>query len=316
MRSMSKPHENNVVARLPEPLPLLPLHALHVFATAMRTGSFTRAAAALRVTQGAVSRQVKSLEEDVGVLLFVRHKLGLRPTPAAETLFATVDDSFGRIAVAYGHLRQRRQALTLRVPPTLAVRWFIPLLPSLREALPDVDIRVATDDGRGRSLAEDGVDAAILYGRGDWPGLTAVPLMPERLTPVCSPAVAARLSVPSDLCAHRLLQCSPHDAWRQWLDQAGVDWTSIRHAETFDTLELALSAATRGMGVALGDHTLLGEALRDGVLVAPFEHRLDRDVSYCLVFPPSGDTPATLRMLADVMTSRSTDRSPSRVSDN
>lgn len=292
MRSMHETHAT------------LPLHALHVFATAMRTGSFTRAAMALRVTQGAVSRQVKFLEEEVGASLFVRHKSGLRPTPAAEMLYATVDDAFGRIAATYTAVRRQRQTLTLRVPPTLAVRWFIPLLPSLRAALPDVDIRVSTDDGRGRPLAEDGVDAAILHGRGDWPGLTAIPLIPERLTPVCSPALAASLAVPADLRAQRLLQCAPHEAWRQWLEQAGVGWSSIRHAETFDTLEMALSAATRGMGVALGDRMLLDESLRDGILVMPFDQVLDRRISYYLAFPPAGESSPTLQRLADVMTGR------------
>ncbi len=282
----------------------LPLHALHVFATAMRTGSFTRAAAALQVTQGAVSRQVKYLEDEIGTVLFVRHKLGLRATPAGETLFATVDDAITRIGATYDGLRRRRRTLTLRVPPTLAVRWFIPLLPSLRAALPDIDVRVATDDGRGRSLAEDGVDAAILYGRGGWPGLIAIPLLPERLTPVCSPARAAELATPDDLLRVQLLRCAPHDAWRRWLEQAGVDADHLHHGETFDTLELALSAATRGMGIALGDASLLGEAFRDGVLVAPFDRTLDLGTGYYLAFRDGRETTPTLARLAAVMTMR------------
>ncbi len=285
----------------------LPLHALLVFATARRTGSFTRAATALGVTQGAVSRQVKFLEDEIGTALFVRHKLGLRTTPAGETLFTTVDDALDRIATAYDGLRQRRHTLTLRVPPTLAVRWFIPLLPSLRLALPDVDIRVATDDGRGRSLAEDGVDAAILYGRGSWPGLVAIPLLAERLTPVCHPALAREMTKPEDLQRQRLLQCAPHDAWRRWLEQAGVDADRLCHPETFDTLELALSAATRGMGVALGDQTLLSEAFRDGILVAPFAQTLDRGMGYHLVFGEGDQNTPALDLLATVMTARRPD---------
>ncbi|WP_273499213.1 LysR substrate-binding domain-containing protein [Methylorubrum populi] len=282
----------------------LPLHALLVFATAMRSGSFTRAATTLGVTQGAVSRQVKYLEDEIGTALFVRHKLGLRATPAGESLFATVDDALGRIAATYDGLRQRRQTLTLRVPPTLAVRWFIPLLPSLRLALPDIDIRVATDDGRGRSLGEDGVDAAILYGRGSWSGLIAIPLLSERLTPVCSPALAADLATPHDLHRHRLLQCAPHDAWRRWLVQAGVNTDHLRHAETFDTLELALSAATRGMGITLGDKTLLSESFSDNILVAPFAQTLDLGMGYHLVFQDGRETTPTLGLLAALMTGR------------
>ena len=280
----------------------IPLVALNVFATAMRTGTFTRAAAALGVTQSAVSRQIRFLEDEIGTTLFVRHKLGLRPTPAGETLFATVEEALGRIAATYRGLLQRRQTLTLRVPPTLAARWFVPRLPSLRVSMPDVDIRVATDDGRGRSLAEDNVDAAIRYGRGGWPGLIAIPLMPERLTPVCSPALAATITAPADLKQHRLLHCAPQDAWRRWLGEMGVDGADIRHGETFDTLELALSAATRGMGIALGDRTLLAEAFEDGILVAPFDHALDLGTSYFLVFEDARETTPTLASLAEVLT--------------
>jgi DNA-binding transcriptional LysR family regulator len=263
------------------------LNALQVFSAAVRTGSFTRAADVLHVTQSAVSRQIKQLEVDLGVLLFIRHKRGLRLTSEAETLFAVVDEAFSNVRNVCDTLRSSGQVLTLRVAPTLAVRWFLPLLPRLRAHIPGVDIRVSTDDGRGRRLEEDGVDAAIVYGRGDWPGVVALPIMPERLTPVCAPAMASRLDDLADLRHAPLLQCPPSSAWGKWLAAAGAGWTTIHPQQSFDTLELALSAAIRGQGVALGDLNLLDEALRDGTLVAPFDFILDQGASYYLVYPPS-----------------------------
>lgn len=293
MSSMQPDHASIVAAisRLPS------LHALHVFAVAVRTGSFTRAADVLRVTQGAVSRQVKQLEECLGVVLFVRHKRGLRLTREAETLFAVVDEGFSRVLDTCDSLRTSGQTLTIRVPPTLAVRWFLPLLPSLRTMMPGVDIRVSTDDGRGRSLEEDRIDAAIRYGRGDWPQLEAVRLLPERLSPVCARSIAGRFGSPDDLRQVPLLQCEPLTAWRRWLAAANAGWTAVHHEQTFDTLEMALSAATRGQGVALGDLNLLQESLRDGVLVAPFDCVLDRGVAYYLAYPPARAATPKIRSL-------------------
>lgn len=285
----------DVGARLP------PLHALHVFAVSVRTGSFTQAAEVLRVTQGAVSRQVKHLEEHLGITLFVRHKRGLRLTPEAETLFAVVDDGFSRVIGTCETLKASGQTLTIRVPPTLAVRWFLPLLPSLRSMMPGVDIRLTTDDGWGRSIEEDRVDAAILYGRGEWPHIEAVRLLPERLSPVCAPSLASRLTTLADLRHVPLLQCAPLTAWSRWLSAARTGWTAVRHEQTFDTLELALSAATRGQGVALGDLNLLHEPLEDGVLVAPFECVLDQGVAYYLAYPPARATTPKIRSLRSAL---------------
>ena len=293
MPSMTPDHASAITAVARQP----PLHALHVFAIAVRMGSFTRAAGVLGVTQGAVSRQVKQLEESLGIVLFVRHKRGLRPTPDAETLFAVVDEAFSRVLDTCDSLRTSGQTLTIRVPPTLAVRWFLPLLPSLRAMMPGVDIRVTTDDGRGRSLDDSGIDAAIIYGRGDWPHVEAVPLLPERLSPVCAPSVARRLGAPRDLEQVPLLQCAPLTAWGRWLAEAKAGWRAVRHEQTFDTLELALSAATRGQGVALGDLNLLQESLRDGVLVAPFDCVLDQGIAYYLAYPATRAAAPKIRSL-------------------
>ncbi len=276
-----------------------PLHALEVFATAARCGTFSGAAKALFVTQSAVSRQIQRIEGHLGSPLFIRHKRGLRLTPEGEALLPVVEDAFTRLARMCDSLRGAGQVLTLRMPPTLATRWFLPLLPSLRTVLPDVDVRVTTYDAWEPRFEDGDVDAAILYGRGDWPDVDAIRLMPERLTPVCSPDLARTLRAPADLGGLPLLQCYPVQAWGRWLEGAGVGWIPSHPGQTFDTLELALSAATRGQGVALGDLNLLAESLADGVLVAPFDHVLDQGVSYFLIYPPQRGQLPKIRALRD-----------------
>jgi LysR family glycine cleavage system transcriptional activator len=266
-------------------LRLPPLRGLEVFAAAARYGTFSRAAKALFVTQSAISRQIQQLEEHLGVILFIRHKTGLRLTPEAEALLPVVDDAFARLTNMCNSLRTASQVLTLRMPPTLATRWFLPLLPSLRILMPDVDVRVTTYDAWEPRFEDSDIDAAIIHGRGEWKGVEAIPLMAERLTPVCSPELAKRLTHPADLKSMPLLHCIPANGWSRWLEAAGVANIASHRGQTFDTLDLALSAATRGQGIALGDLNLVRESLKDGVLVAPFETELKQGIGYYLIYP-------------------------------
>src|SRR5882757_7422857 len=202
-------HLDHVLADGGFPYRLPPLYALGVFAAAARCGTFSRAAKQLFVTQSAISRQIQQLEEHLGLPLFIRHKRGLRLTPEAEALLPVVEDAFARLMRTCDSLRNAGQVLTLRMPPTLATRWFLPRLPLLRTVLPEVDVRVTTSDGRAARFEDSDVDAAIMYGRGDWPDVECVRLMPERLAPVCSPELAKSLSAPADLKGMHLLQCYP-----------------------------------------------------------------------------------------------------------
>jgi DNA-binding transcriptional LysR family regulator len=267
------------------PRQLPPLHALDVFVTAARTGSFSQAARELFVTQSAVSRQIQQIEAFLGVALFVRHKTGLRLTAEGEALLPVVNEAFGRIACQCETLRSAANILTLRMPPTLAARWFLPRLPDLQRVMPGVDVRITTYDSREPRFEESGVDAAILHGSGDWPELEVLKLLPERLTPVCSPATAREITSIDDLARLALLQCDPVHAWTEWLRKAGGPFIAPPGGQTFDTLELALSAASRGQGVAMGDLTLVHESLANGTLVAPFADVLDQGKGYFLVYP-------------------------------
>jgi len=263
----------------------LPLHSLRVFVAAVRCGSFSAAAKELKVTQSAISRQVLQLEEHLGLTLFVRHKLGLRMTPDAESLYPIVEECFARLTRACDHLRNIGQVLTLRMAPTMAMRWFLPRLPMLRRVLPAVDVRITTYEMRDPRPESNDVDAILLYGHGSWPNIECIKLFSERLTPVCAPQVASNLAVPGDLLQMPLLRTHPLTAWNLWLSAAGIPG-SPSYGETFDTLEFALAAATRGQGVALGDVSLLHEALRDGILIAPFDRVVDVGNAYYLVYSP------------------------------
>jgi DNA-binding transcriptional LysR family regulator len=184
----------------------------------------------------------------------------------------------------------------------MAVRWFLPRLPMLRSVLPKVDVRITTYEARHPRPENNDVDAIFLYGRGNWPNMECIRLFPERLTPVCSPQIAKSLSVPGDLKGLHLLQCNPITAWSRWLEAAGVSWTPS-YGETFDTLEYALSAATRGQGVALGDLSLLHDALHDGALVAPFDCVVDLGTAYYLIYSPEKGSLPKIRALREWVTS-------------
>ena len=282
---------------------LPPLHGITVFAAAASSGSFSRAAEMLFVTQGAVSRQIQQLEKYLGCALFIRHKRGLKLTAEGQSLLPVVDDTLGRLAAACDGLRNIGQVLVLRMPPTFTARWFVPLLPELRTLLPDVDVRITTYDAWEPEFERSDVDAAVVQGRGVWKGVEAVALMPEVLTPVCSPQMAARLKSPADIASLPLLHCDPLDAWPRWLQKAGADAKNARRGQTFDTLELALSAATRGQGVAIGDLNLVRESLRDGVLVAPFKLTIEQGLSYYLVYPPDRAQQPKIKILREWLTS-------------
>jgi LysR family transcriptional regulator, glycine cleavage system transcriptional activator len=278
---------------------LPPMYALEVFVTAAHSGTFSRAAGELFVTQGAVSRQIRLLEDNLGVRLFVRHKRGLTLTPEAEALLPVVEEAFAQIGKACGSMRNAGQVLTLRMPPTLAMRWFLPLLPTLRSILPGLDVRITTYDAWEPRFEEGDIDAAILHGRGDWPNARAVRLMPELLTPVCSQDLAGRAKTPADLKNLPLLHCYPLNGWALWLNAAHANGVNANRGQFFDTLDLALSAATRSQGVALGDYNLVEEGLRDGVLVQPFPKVLDRGLAYYLVYPEARETLPKIKVLRE-----------------
>src|SRR6202790_760761 len=203
------------------------LNGLRAFEAAARHLSFTNAASELNVTQTAISHQIRRLEEELGIRLFVRQNRALALTPEAKDYLPGVRAAFNDLRLATDRLRRKDDdhVLTVSTLASLAAKWLLPRLSAFQEAHPGIDVRITTST----SLVDfhrDHVDAALRYGRGQWPGVRAEWLMADELFPVCSPTLAngnKPLKCPEDLRDHVLLHTSNanSDDWRLWLTAAG-----------------------------------------------------------------------------------------------
>ena len=282
---------------------LPPLTALRFFAVAARTGSFTRAAEELCVTQGAVSRQVLLLEEFYGQALFLRQARGLVLTDAGQLLAQTASVALEQIAQTTQVLRRRMKVRALRfMMPTCAMLWAMPLMMRFQSRHPGLRIAVSTT--LSHALDVERFDAGIVYERLD----TSLPrhrlLFAERLTPVCSPRLtrgAQAVLDPQDLVRSVLLHArSDHQDWRQWLDAAHMDQIDPAGGLDFQTLDLSNSAAAEGYGVALGDRIIAQPAIDSGRLCAPFSIDVDTGYGYFLHWHESHAEPAEIHLLGEM----------------
>jgi LysR family transcriptional regulator, glycine cleavage system transcriptional activator len=267
------------------------LNGLRAFEAAARHLSFTLAATELNVTQTAISHQIRRLEEELGLRLFIRQNRALALTPQARDYLPGVRAAFNDLRLATERLlRSDSNVLTVSALASMAAKWLLPRLPSFQQAHPGIDVRITTsieliDFERGD------VDAAIRYGRGQWPGLRADWLTADQLFPVCSPALLTGdhpLRRPEDLAHHTLLHSSAgqYDDWRLWLTAAGLPVDiSQRPGLTFDMIFMALQAAIDGSGVAMARTTYVEGDLAKGRLVVPFKISLPADAGFYLVSP-------------------------------
>jgi LysR family transcriptional regulator, glycine cleavage system transcriptional activator len=279
---------------------LPPLNALQIFVAAARHRSFTRAADALCITQGAVSRQIQSLEAHYGFPLFRRHAKGLTLTPEGEQLLPVVADSFARIEDISLRLTRQHAGLALKVP-TCVMRWILPRITRFQGEYPEPLVQMTTSWQHDVDFQREPFDAAIVYGLAPGPGVRAIPLFDERLTPVCAPELlAARpLAHPGDLARHTLLHPTrDHRDWRMWLDHAAVAGVDPAHGPSFDTLDLATHAALQGFGVAISDVTLSDDDVAAHRLVKPFDLELRTGARYYFVYPDHAARRRDLAMLS------------------
>jgi LysR family transcriptional regulator, regulator of gene expression of beta-lactamase len=248
----------------------LPLNALRAFEASARHLSFTKAGMELRVGQAAVSHQVKSLEERVGVQLFRRLPRGLALTDEGQALIPVISDSFGRIRATLAQFEQGhfRGVVTVGVVGTFAIGWLLPRLSSFYETHPFVDLRVQTNNNRV-DIAGDGLDFAIRYGDGSWRSTDATRLARAPLSVVCAPQIAARISRPADLAQEALLRSYRADEWSRWFAAAGVACPPIKGV-MFDSSVAMAEAAAQGIGVAPLPIAMFEHQLSLGRLVRPF----------------------------------------------
>jgi LysR family glycine cleavage system transcriptional activator len=259
---------------------LPPLNALRAFEAAARLESFARAADELAVTPGAISQQIRSLEEHVGTALFLREGRGLKLTEAGRAAANMTSDAFETLERAVALMRQpvQRRALTVSVAPSFAGKWLAPRLYRFQEIHPELEVWIAATSERV-DLAAGAADLGIRYGPGGDMTLHEERLLPEEVLPVCSPDLLREdkpLRTPRDLFGHTLL----HDAspesdvdgadWASWLKARNVRGVDTAGGLKFNQSALVIDAAVAGRGVALAKRALAQNDLASGRLVALF----------------------------------------------
>jgi LysR family glycine cleavage system transcriptional activator len=265
------------------------LNALKAFEAAARHESFTRAAEELCVTQGAVSHQVKGLEEALGLKLFNRERQKLIITEAGREYLGVLRDAFDRIALGTARVVQRQSSgvLTVSTSPDFAAKWLVNRLGHFAEAHPDIDLRVSATLHHV-DFAREEVDLAVRHGDGNWAGLEVMRLCSEQLFPVCSPKLMAgrnRLRKPADLLKFPLLHLDDRSDWARWLEAAGVTDAKPSHGPVLNRASMVIDAAIDAQGVALARTTLAAWDLINARLVRPFEVALRLSKSYWIVCP-------------------------------
>lgn len=267
---------------------LAPMNVLTAFEAAARLQSFTAAAEELNLTQSAVSRQIRSLEEKLGAELFVRERQTVRLTVSGEIYAQEIRCALQLIATATLGFRANPQGgtLNLAILPTFGARWLVPRLPKFLAAHPGVTINLATRLAPF-DFKVDQMDAAIHYGAPEWAGARLDCLMKETVLPACSPAIRSQYKVqkPEHLLRAPLVHLvSRPDAWERWLQAAGVAFDEV-HGMLVDQFSVATQAAVAGLGVALLPTLLIQDELSRGDLVPAVDWPMQSTDNYYLAWP-------------------------------
>ncbi len=250
-----------------------PLNALRAFEAAARHGRIVDAAAELCVTHGAVSRQVKQLEQSLGVKLFRRAGTGVALTEAGTRLLPALSSAFDLIETGVNRVRPSSDgALLVSCSGTFIIRWLIPRLHGFRSRHPDIEIRLSESDAPV-DFAQDAADLAIRTMRQPWPDdMIITPIFGEEVGPVLSPELQADLDIRSvdDLARAPLLHTETRStAWSDWLAAAGRSDLDAASGDRFEHFYYMLQAAASGLGVAIGPRPLVDDDIVIGRLVAP-----------------------------------------------
>jgi len=268
------------------------LSALRAFEAAARHLSFTRAGLELSVTQAAISHQVKSLEDRLGLELFRRTPRGLVLTDEGRALMVPVGDTFERLSRALGQFEGGRlkEVLTVGVVGTFAVGWLMAKLPDFHAGHPAIDLRLLTNNNKV-DLAGESLDYAIRFGDGAWHGIHSEKIMAAPFSAVCSPETGKRLRTPADLAGLPLLRSYRAQDWPLWLEQAGAPGIVAR-GPLFDSSWIMVQAALRGEGVALVPVAMFRRELDAGILVQPFPTEVDLGAYWLTRLMSRAESPA------------------------
>lgn len=271
--------------------PILPLRSLQAFEAVARHLSFARAAAELHVTPGAISQQIKALEELIGAPVFERGR-ELRPTPAAAAVVRQLRNAMETLRAVSRQLRAHatETVLVVSAAPSFASRWLIPRLERFNARHPDIELRLLATR-RVVDFASENVDVAVRYGTGRYPGLHVERLRAETVVAVAHPRIAASIKRPADLAAMTLLRNAgmswdpTFPDWPAWLQAAGISPQKALRLREFEEANFLIDAALAGLGAALVWKTLVSEDLAAGRLVALFDEQ-PLEGAYHFVCPP------------------------------
>lgn len=269
------------------------LAALRTFEAAARHMSFTKAAIELNLTQSAVSRQIRLMEEYLGVLLFQRVKQRLVLTEAGRSYVNDIRGALEQMQAATVNLlahQGKGGILNIGTPPAFGTKWLIPRLHRFSDAHPEILINLATRQ-KPFDFNLESLDVAIYYGTNEWPGVLSDRLIGDEMAIVCSPAYLAshqRLRNPEDLRDHVLLQQSIRpNLWREWFQAMGCKIENFGSGPRFEHVYMIMQAAIGSLGVALLPLLLVREDVDAGRLAIPFESSYRSRDAYCLVYPAS-----------------------------
>ncbi|WP_409421879.1 LysR substrate-binding domain-containing protein [Pseudaeromonas sp. ZJS20] len=280
-----------------------PFNALYAFMVTARHLNLTKAADELCVTQGAVSRQIANLEAHLGCQLFHRHARGLHLSAAGEALLPDVSAGFTQLLQAASRLEQAAGQLHLKAP-TCAMRWLLPRLQELEQQHPELDIVLHTTTEHGIDFQREPFDVAIVYRTAQVTEAGDLKLFDEQIVPVVAPSLLSRYpSTPGNLPEGMPLLHPTRDRrdWQQWLQSQGLPLPQTGKHQHFETMDLAISAAIGGCGMAMADRHLVEEDLRMGRLMLPSSTPVATGAAYYLRPRPTLDKGLQFSQLTDAL---------------
>lgn len=281
----------------------LPLQALRTFVEVSQRGSITAAAQALHVTPGAISQQIRLLEDRLGIALLVRERHGMRMTEAGADVYPMLSAAFAQVDKAVDMLEamKARQSLTVSTVATFAASWLVPRLGRFKQRHPHIEIRVEATPALV-DLRRDHVDVALRHGLGDYPGLDVVPLMAPVLVPVAAPGLAASVTLtdPADCLDYPLLHDADRADWPLWLSAHGVAQDPrAQRGNAFDDDFLLIRAAESGQGLALVPAAHAQEEIAAGRLVQVLDKPWPSRFAYYAVSRPGAAQRPEVRAFID-----------------
>ncbi len=268
------------------------LSCLLAFEASARHHSFTRAADELCVTQGAISKLIKALEDELGTLLFVREGKRLTLTPAADAYLRRIQPLLHKLEAASVELKAGGRSsgrFNLAVLPSIAARWLMPRYSDFSARHPDVILNLTTHLSPFNFHIED-IDAAIHFGaKASWSGAEMEFLLQDAVVPICSPDFLRRygpFDEPRRLLDYTLVHlASRMDSWNFWLGSLGVEMGHTPPGPVFEHYLMIVQVVTASLGIGLAPYFLVADDIEQGRLAVPYRHLASEDLAYYLVYP-------------------------------